>query len=109
LSGELVGFNEKLEYGSRPSVRGVVKCLNCKHYQSWISYNSKRIVVGPRRTSTCMKCGRRNRWRIQSTHGNAQKFQCVTFMKRDSKTPRIELVREAQFLNHGGSLKFETY
>lgn len=92
-----------LESGKKPSVRGIVKCLNCKHYQSWISGNNKLIVEGPIRTSTCIKCGRRNRWRIYNPdvvpHGNALNYKCVTFLKRDKYAPRSELVQEAQFLN----------
>ena len=92
-----------VEEGETPSIRGIVKCLNCQWYQSFISYNkSTRVAVGPVRSSTCMKCGRRNRWTIQpdgKTHGNHLKYKCVNFIKRDSSTPRSKLVEEAKERN----------
>lgn len=92
-----------VEEGTTPSIRGIVKCLRCKWYQSFISYNTRTsVAVGIIRSSTCMKCGRRNRWTIQpdgKTHGNHVKYKCVNFMKRDSKTPRSKLVAEAQNKN----------
>ena len=73
----------------------------------------KQIVVGPRRTSTCMKCSRRNRWRIhhpdEVPHGNAINYRAAVFIKFDKYTPRSELVKNAQLENHDGSMKFETY
>jgi|TARA_R110002110_G_scaffold266919_1_gene482643 hypothetical protein len=92
-----------VEAGDTPSIRGIVRCLKCNWYQSFISYNKKtRVAVGVMRSSTCMKCGRRNRWTIQpldKTHGNHVKYKCVSFMKRNSRTPRSVLVEEAQLKN----------
>lgn len=93
-----------VEAGETPSVRGIVKCLRCNYYQSFISYNKSRKAVGLRRSSTCLKCGRRNRWRIQpdgKVHGNHLKYKCVHFIKRNSGTPRSILVKEAQSRNMG--------
>lgn len=115
MSGDCLGLHEDLESGKTPSVRGIVKCLNCNHYQSWISYNKKQIVVGPRRTSTCMKCSRRNRWRIYHPdtvpHGNAINYRSAIFIKHDKYTPRSVLVKEAQFENHfyNVAMGFTTY
>ena len=94
-----------VEEGETPSIRGIVKCLKCNHFQSWISYNKKtREAVGPRRESVCMKCNQRNTWRIQPdglAHGNhAKKRRCI-FIKKNSSTPRSKLVSEARMRNHG--------
>lgn len=92
-----------VEDGTTPSIRGIVKCLKCKNHQSFISYNKKtKEAIGPRRESTCMKCGHRHRFRIQAPgriHGNYFKKRKCIFMKRDSSTPRSKLVQEAQMRN----------
>jgi hypothetical protein len=86
-----------VESGDTPSIRGLVMCKNCQHWQSWISYSSEKVVQGRRRRSDCMKCGKRNQFRIeQKYHKNRSP---VKFIRAENNTSRELLVTAATLKN----------
>jgi len=90
-----------VENGEIPTVRGVIMCKACKHWQSWISYSMKKKIQGRRRRSDCMKCNKRNQFRIEPKyHRNKSP---VKFVRTDNNLDRKFLVELAQSFNRSTS------
>lgn len=86
-----------LESGSKQGLRGVVKCRTCKNWQSWISYSREKIIEGRRMRSDCLKCGKRNTFRLYPKYHKIK--SPVVFTRCDDDTSRENLVKYAQLLN----------
>lgn len=86
-----------LESGSKEGLRGVVKCRSCKNWQSWISYSRQKIIEGRRMRSDCLKCGKRNTFRLHPKYHKTK--SPVVFTRCDDNTSRENLVKYAQLLN----------
>jgi len=97
-----------VERGDVPSVRGIVMCKNCGHWQSWISYSSEKKIQGRRRRSDCMKCGKRNQFRID--HKYHKKRSPIKFVRGENNASRELLITAATLKNIGSetlNLEFE--
>ena len=83
------------------SLRGVVRCLICKHAQSYISQTP--IQPGKehtkRREAVCLKCEYRHQFTVKPQKGNRGKTSKVRFVRFPSHTPREFLIEHAQRIN----------
>lgn len=101
---------EHLESGKLPSVRGIVKCLKCKHYQVYISQIVLQMEKGflhygitkQMRSSICRNCQRRNRFTMTlQFHQHRGRKKPVFFTRMSNITPRETLTNIAQMNNRG--------
>ena len=104
---------ENIQNGRIKSIRGIVKCKVCKWWQAYVSNVPKGKemfypydgITKQRRTSKCVKCGKKNRFRMTSSwHGHRGRTKPIVFTRADDDTPRDLLITAAQLKNISNEL-----